>query len=118
MNRFSKMASVALLCAAFVSPSIHAADKAKPKPQTARIEITDKGYEPASFKLKKGVPARVTFVRKTDATCGTEVLLPDYKIKKDLPLNKPVVVSFTPSKSGTFTFTCGMKMMKGQVVVK
>jgi len=90
----------------------------KPAVQTARVLVTEKGYQPASLTLKSGVPARVTFVRTTDATCGTEVLLPDYKITKALPLNKPVVVAFTPKKSGTYAFTCGMKMFKGKVVVK
>ena len=88
------------------------------KVQTASVAVTEKGYEPASLDLKKGVPARLTFTRKTDSTCGTEVVLPDYKINQKLPLNKPVVVSFTPEKSGTFAFTCGMNMLKGQVVVK
>lgn len=86
--------------------------------QTARILVTEKGYQPANVTLKRGVPARVTFVRTTDRTCGTEVLLPDYKITKALPLNKPVTVAFTPKKTGTFAFTCGMKMMKGKVVVR
>ncbi len=86
--------------------------------QTARVLVTEKGYQPASLTLKNGVPARVTFVRTTDATCATSVLLPDYKVTKALPLNKPVVVAFTPKKSGTYAFTCGMKMFKGKVVVK
>lgn len=136
---FSPFAGAALLCVAAISPfgcasnatetpteiaEVPAQTTSQPvktddaKVQTASIAVTEKGYEPASFDLKKGVPARVTFTRKTDSTCGTEVVLPDYKINQKLPLNKPVVVSFTPEKTGTFTFTCGMKMLKGQVVVK
>ena len=44
--------------------------------QKASVAITEKGYEPASLNLKAGVPARVTFTRKTDATCGTEIVFP------------------------------------------
>src|SRR5438132_11563922 len=39
---------------------------AKPKAQTATIRITTRGYEPTALKLRKGIPARVTFLRTTD----------------------------------------------------
>jgi plastocyanin domain-containing protein len=64
------------------------------------------------------VPARVTFLRKVEATCGTELLIPDYQIKRDLPFNEPVVVEFTPNKRGESEFTCGMKMLRGKIVVR
>src|SRR5438128_1938746 len=46
--------------------------------QTATIEINSKGFEPSSLKLKAGVPAKVTFVRKTDETCAKEVVIKEY----------------------------------------
>ncbi len=85
--------------------------------QEATVKVTEKGYEPAELKLRLGVPARLTFVRETDATCGTEVVSPEYDIERVLPLKERVVVEFTPQKSGEFTFTCGMKMLKGKLVV-
>lgn len=87
--------------------------------QTVMITVTEKGFEPTSIKLRAGTPARVTFIRKTDATCATEVVIPDFKIRKTLPINKPVVVEFTPKRAGTLTFGCGMDMMlRGQMVVQ
>src|SRR5207249_8037337 len=86
--------------------------------QTAKIAITTKGFEPASITLKPNVPARVTFLRQTDQTCATSVVIPEYKIKRDLPLNQPVVVEFTPNKTGEFGFACGMNMLKGKVIVQ
>jgi len=85
--------------------------------QEATVKVTEKGYEPAELKLRLGVPARLTFVRETDATCGTEVVFPEYDIERVLPLKERVVVEFTPQKSGEFTFTCGMKMLKGKLVI-
>ena len=85
--------------------------------QEATVKVTEKGYEPAELKLRLGVPARLTFVRETDATCGTEVVFPEYDIERALPLNERVVVEFTPQKSGEFAFTCGMKMLKGKLVI-
>ncbi len=91
---------------------------AKPAVQTATVTVTENGYEPASITLKKGVPARITFIRKSAKGCGTEVVFKDYNIRRALPLNKPVVVALTPNKTGDFNFTCGMNMMRGTVVVQ
>ena len=85
--------------------------------QEATIKVTEKGYEPNELRLRIGVPARLTFVRETEATCGTEVILPEYDIERALPLNEPVVIEFTPQKSGEFGFACGMNMVKGKLVV-
>jgi plastocyanin len=85
--------------------------------QTATVEVTDKGFEPSSLKLKSGAPAKVTFVRKTDETCAKEVVIKEYKIERKLPLNEPVTVEFTPRK-GEFAFACGMDMIKGKLIVE
>ncbi|HXI15747.1 MAG TPA: efflux RND transporter periplasmic adaptor subunit [Chloroflexota bacterium] len=86
--------------------------------QAASIAVTEQGFEPQSVTLKAGTPARVTFTRKTDATCAKEVVFPDFNIKKALPLNEPVTVEFTPKETGTLSYACGMNMLKGQVVVQ
>lgn len=91
---------------------------AKPKMHRARIEITAQGYTPGSVKLRRGVPARITFLRTTNATCGTEIVIADYGIRRSLPLNQPVVVRFTPRKSGNVGFACGMNMMRGKLIVR
>jgi plastocyanin domain-containing protein len=85
--------------------------------QTATVEVTSKGFEPDSLKLKVGVPAKVTFVRKTDQTCAKEVVIKEYGIERKLPLNAPVTVEFTPRK-GEFSFACGMNMIKGKLIVE
>jgi hypothetical protein len=89
-----------------------------PQVQSVTVRVTDGGYEPASLELKRDVTARVTFVRESKTTCGTEVVMPDYDIKRALPLNEPVVIEFTPRKSGEFAFTCGMGMLRGKVIVQ
>ena len=86
--------------------------------QTATVMLTGQGYQPASVRLRLGVPARLTFVRKVKETCGTELLIPDYEIKRDLPFDEPVLVEFTPTKRGQSEFSCGMKMLRGKIVVK
>ncbi|HTH02570.1 MAG TPA: efflux RND transporter periplasmic adaptor subunit [Vicinamibacterales bacterium] len=83
----------------------------------ARVEITERGFEPSSLKLRAGVPARVTFLRSTDKTCGKDVVFPSMNIRRELPLNQPVVVEFTPQR-GEVEFACGMNMLKGTIVVE
>jgi cobalt-zinc-cadmium efflux system membrane fusion protein len=86
--------------------------------QTAKVVVNEQGYEPAKVTFRAGTPARITFVRTTDKTCGTEVVFPSLNIKRALPLNEPVVIEFTPSKSGEIAFACGMNMLHGTVLVQ
>jgi cobalt-zinc-cadmium efflux system membrane fusion protein len=86
--------------------------------QTAKVVVNEQGFEPAKLSLRAGTPARLTFLRTTDKTCGTEVVFPSLNIKRTLPLNQPVEIEFTPSKTGEIAFVCGMNMLKGVVVVE
>jgi cobalt-zinc-cadmium efflux system membrane fusion protein len=86
--------------------------------QTVKVVVSEQGYEPAKVTFRAGTPARITFVRTTDKTCGTEVVFPSLNIKRALPLNEPVVIEFTPAKSGDIAFACGMNMLHGTVVVR
>jgi len=86
--------------------------------QNAKILVNEQGYQPAKITLRAGVPARLTFLRTTDKTCGTEVVFPSLNIKRALPLNEAVVIEFTPAKSGDIAFACGMNMLHGTIVVQ
>lgn len=90
----------------------------KPASQTARVNITQMGYEPATLRLKRGVPARITFVRMTDDTCATEVAFPSHGISRNLPLNQAVTISLNKMQAGEFNFTCGMGMHRGKLIVQ
>ena len=87
------------------------------KTQRVTIALTENGYRPSSFRLRRGVPAKVTFIRKTDLTCGQEIVIPAYGVHRALPLNQPVVVSLRPRRTGTFSFACGMNMLRGKIIV-
>ena len=95
----------------------HASERVPNLPET-RVLVTEKGYEPAQVTLRAGTPARITFVRTTDKTCGTEVVFPSINIRRPLALNQPVVIEFTPRAAGELTFVCGMNMLRGTVVVQ
>jgi plastocyanin domain-containing protein len=93
-----------------------AADDTKSGP--IAITADDKGFTPASVALKKGAPAQLVFTRTTDATCATEVVFPDLKITKKLPLNTPVSIDVPTDAPRALSFACGMGMFKGAVVVR
>lgn len=86
--------------------------------QSIEIVVSENGFEPSTIKLKRDIPARLTFVRKVEETCATEVVIADFGITRDLPLNKSVVIEFTPNKAGEFSFACDMKMIGGKIVVR
>jgi plastocyanin len=86
--------------------------------QTAKIVVSEHGYEPATITLRAGTPARITFLRTTDKTCAAEVVFPSLNIKRALPVNEPVRIEFTPAKSGDIAFACGMNMLEGVIVVR
>lgn len=85
--------------------------------QRLTVYVRDEGYEPSNINLKRGVPARLTIIRQSEYECGEEIVFPAYNIRRKLPLNRPVVVNFTPKQSGSLDFTCGMQMMRGKLIV-
>ncbi|WP_375767309.1 cupredoxin domain-containing protein [Archangium gephyra] len=93
---------------------------AKPgEPRTIALSVTDKGYEPSPVTLKQGEPVKLVLTRTTDHTCATEIVLEDYNINTPLPLNKPVEVAFTPTKTGKLVYGCAMgKMISGVFMVE
>jgi plastocyanin domain-containing protein len=82
------------------------------------VEVSNKGYDPSRVQAKAGQPLTLVFTRTTDQGCGDELVIADHDIQRDLPLNQPVEVTFTPNTAGEITFTCGMGMYDGKVVVK
>jgi RND family efflux transporter MFP subunit len=86
--------------------------------QTTRIIVGEQGYEPSRVTVHAGAPTRLTFLRTTDKTCGTAVQFPSLNIRRELPLNQPVEIVFTPPTTGDIEFVCGMKMIRGTVVVQ
>ena len=93
-------------------------EQSDPAVQTAKVLLTRDGYKPASITIRKDILLRLTFVRQVEETCGTEISIPEYNIKRALPLNEPIVIEFTPDKIGEIVFVCGMNMLRGKIVVK
>jgi len=89
------------------------------EPRTLALSVTEKGYEPSPVTLQQGQPVKLVLTRTTEQTCATEIVLDEYNINTPLPLNQPVEVAFTPTKTGKLVYGCAMgKMINGVFMVE
>lgn len=94
------------------------APPAAPEPPARyEVAITEAGLMPATIRIPAGRAAEIVFTRRTENTCGTDVVFPELDIHRDLPLDTPVVVALPPQPAGTLTFACDMGMLRGTIIV-
>lgn len=83
------------------------------------VTIRVKGmYMPDVIRVKKGEKATLHFYRDEDARCTDEVVFEGLNIRRELPAFQTTTIEFTPEKSGTYRFTCGMNMLHGTLIVE
>ncbi len=83
------------------------------------IDVTVKGgYEPDVIVVRQGTPVRLNFYRDETSGCSEQVIFGDFGIARDLPAYQKTAVEFTPDRPGEFTFTCGMNMLRGKLIVQ
>jgi hypothetical protein len=111
------LAFVAQGCKGNTSASASTSGGAVPTSMSVNVEANEKGFTPSAFELQKGAPATLIFRRTTDKTCATEVVFPELKITKDLPLMVPVPIEVPTGDARTLVFQCGMGMFKGKAVI-
>lgn len=80
--------------------------------------LVDGGYSPNTIEIVKGKTTTLRFTRKDPSSCLEEVVVPEFKIRKFLPLNQAVTIELKPEKAGEYEFVCGMNMFHGKLVVK
>lgn len=85
-----------------------------------RVDITasSAGFSPKEVTVQKGEATTLVFTRTTDDTCATEVVFPEIKLEKKLPLKQPVAVEVPVGEARTLAFQCGMGMYKSKVVIQ
>ena len=100
--------------------SLSACGSDEPTPATdgIAIEVGSSGYEPSEVEARAGEPLTLIFTRTSDEGCGGELVIASQDIRRTLPLNEAVSVTFTPSEAARLRFTCGMDMYDGAIVVQ
>ena len=88
------------------------------------VEVTDSvdilvegGYSPNTISIPKGKTTTLNFLRTDPSSCLEDVVIPDFKVRKFLPLNTKVAIPITPKESGEYEIVCGMNMFHGKIIV-
>src|SRR5215831_10009844 len=74
---------------------------AEPEPQVIKITAKKFEYQPAEFKIKKGVPV-VLELTSADVVMGFNSV--DLGVRADVIPGKVARIKFTPTKTGVFAF--------------
>lgn len=85
--------------------------------QEATINVYSQGYKGLQNTLKVGVPTKLTLISNDVTSCARSFIIPAYNISKVLPQNGTTEIEFTPTKTGTLAYSCGMGMYTGQFTV-
>jgi plastocyanin domain-containing protein len=115
---FAAVALISLACSRSESRADPPIPPAPPGVQQTKVIVDSKGFTPSEVKVEKGKPASLVFVRTTDSTCAKEVVFPELKLEKELPLNTPVKIDVPTAEARTLTFQCGMAMFKSSVLIQ
>ena len=84
--------------------------------QEARV-VVDRGYRPSRIDLDARVPTTLRFDRREDDPC-TELLVSElWPSAHRLVAHGETEVRFTPQHAGRYSFTCGMGMYSGELLV-
>lgn len=81
--------------------------------QEATINVTSGGYSAPSNVLKVKVPVKLTMISNNAQGCVRSFIIPSLGISKILPQNGNTEIEFTPVKTGTLAYSCGMGMYTG-----
>lgn len=86
--------------------------------QVIKMRVTSAGtYEPSVLTVQAGTPVRWEVTGDNYMGCGSSLVLRAFGVSTNLKPG-PNVVRFTPTKTGSFTYTCSMGMFRGTMVVK
>jgi heme/copper-type cytochrome/quinol oxidase subunit 2 len=93
-------------------------DITKEKNPKIEMMVTPTGYSPNVIKVTKGVPVELTITNPRDNSCFSTFMMPDFDLNNVNLKAGTTKLTFTPDKEGEYTFTCGMNMFKGTVIVE
>ena len=83
--------------------------------QKISVDLSKGYYDPNTITLKAGVPAEITFGQSSG--CTGQVMSQELGFFEDLTSGPRTVRLESPTK-GTYTFSCGMQMVFGKIVVE
>lgn len=85
--------------------------------QPVSIDISSNGYSPKYIKVKQGIPVKLTVSTNNVYSCATAFTLKAFNIFKQFKPTETATFTFTPQKTGRFTYSCSMGMYTGTLEV-
>ena len=82
-----------------------------------QMKVTQSGYTPNVITVKRGVSVDLVIDNPLEDSCLSTFTMPDFNINNVNLKTGMTTLTFTPDKTGTYTFSCGMQMFKGSIIV-
>jgi heme/copper-type cytochrome/quinol oxidase subunit 2 len=92
-------------------------DVSKDSAPKIQMKVTQSGYTPNLITVKKGVSVELVIDNPLEDSCLSTFTMPDFNINNVNLKTGTTKLTFTPDKTGTYTFSCGMQMYKGSITV-
>lgn len=81
------------------------------------LTIKNTQFIPSQLAIPANKAVRLVVDRQEDNSCSAQIAMPQLGVLKDLKAFGTTEVDLPPTKGGSYTLTCGMGMMAGQLVV-
>ncbi|MEK7622660.1 MAG: sulfite exporter TauE/SafE family protein [Patescibacteria group bacterium] len=77
------------------------------------ININNSGYSPKYFKVKVGEPVELTLKSNNVRSCALSFVFKAFNLRAILQPTDKQTFTFTPTKTGSYTYSCSMGMYSG-----
>jgi sulfite exporter TauE/SafE len=81
------------------------------------LTISDVQFVPSTLSIPADKPVRLIVDRQEDHGCSDQLAVPQLGVLEDLTPFGTTVVELPAAEAGSYTLTCGMGMMAGQILV-
>ena len=81
-----------------------------------QLVIANVQFSPSTLRVPVDDPFRLVVDRREADACSDQLSIPELGLLVDLAPNDVTIIDVPSTDNGTFTLTCGMGMMSGQVV--
>jgi len=85
--------------------------------QKVTIQALNNGYSPNRLTVKAGVPVELTVTSNETYSCAAAFVFREFGISTFLKATDSQTFTFTPTKTGKFTYSCSMGMYTGVMEV-
>lgn len=93
--------------------AIFGSESLKEAQTTITIDVTSNKYTASTNTLRLNIPVKLVLKTNDVGGCIRSFTIPEYNIRKVLPVTGTETIEFTPTKLGRLTYTCSMGMYSG-----